>query len=170
MEDGGGPGDGWAWYDRSYIDDSAWPISLKECLKVLGGWGLGFRVWGVGFRVWGAGFRVYIGFGRLGSLGSFGMLGRGGEFRIRVFREFREFRESWEFRQESRIREAREVRDLGSLGSQRSLGGVGVEGPKIGAFQIKQELYGLLGFQERRMNNEAIGELNEERQGCIMLI
>eukprot|EP00439_Symbiodinium_sp_Y106_P030840 s4690_g3.t1 len=29
-EDGGGPGEGWAWYDRSYIDDSAWPIGLKE--------------------------------------------------------------------------------------------------------------------------------------------
>ncbi|CAE7498897.1 unnamed protein product [Symbiodinium sp. CCMP2592] len=29
-EDGGGPGEGWAWYDRSYIDESAWPIGLKE--------------------------------------------------------------------------------------------------------------------------------------------
>ena len=29
-KDGGGPGDGWAWYDRSYIDASAWPIGLQE--------------------------------------------------------------------------------------------------------------------------------------------
>ncbi|CAK9074461.1 unnamed protein product [Durusdinium trenchii] len=29
-EDGGGPGEGWAWYDRSYIDSSAWPIGLQE--------------------------------------------------------------------------------------------------------------------------------------------
>ncbi|CAJ1461377.1 unnamed protein product, partial [Effrenium voratum] len=29
-EEGGGPGEGWAWYDRSYIDDSAWPIGLRE--------------------------------------------------------------------------------------------------------------------------------------------
>ena len=28
-KDGGGPGDGWAWYDRSYIDASAWPIGLQ---------------------------------------------------------------------------------------------------------------------------------------------
>ena len=30
LKDGGGPGDGWAWYDRSYIDASAWPIGLQE--------------------------------------------------------------------------------------------------------------------------------------------
>ena len=29
-EEGGGPGEGWAWYDKGYIDGSAWPIHLQE--------------------------------------------------------------------------------------------------------------------------------------------
>ena len=34
LPEDGGPGEGWAWYDHSYIDDSAWPIGLKDASGV----------------------------------------------------------------------------------------------------------------------------------------